>query len=180
MFAFIRFTNPVISYFSGLLLLSPIFLLNRLGMLPSQKAKEILLSKFFRGLTKTEFEMKGDEFARKILPGLVRRQAEEEIDRHLASGRKVIVVTASLSAWCRAWCREKGLDLIASEYELEDGRVSGKIQGKNCKGEEKARRIREKYPLDGAGDIYAYGDSKGDREMLNIADVKYYKWKRIH
>lgn len=180
MFAFIRFCYPGITYFSGLILISPVLILNRLGIIPSHRAKEILLSRFFKGFTEQKFEEKGKEFARKILPGLVREIAREELSRHQESGKKVVVVTASLSAWCNAWCKENGLELIATEYEVIDGRISGKIRGRNCKGEEKVRRIKEKYAVDAAGEIVAYGDSKGDREMLELADEKYYRWKRIN
>jgi len=43
---------------------------------------------------------------------------------------------------------------------------------------EKVLRIKEKYDLKEFEKIFAYGDSKGDREMLALAHEGYYKWKK--
>jgi phosphatidylglycerophosphatase C len=48
-------------------------------------------------------------------------------------------------------------------------RLTGRIDGKNCHGPEKVRRIREQYPADEYDIAYAYGDTGGDRPMLALA-----------
>jgi phosphoserine phosphatase len=45
----------------------------------------------------------------------------------------------------------------------------------NCYGEEKVRRIRASYNLDEFNHIYAYGDSEGDKAMLDLAHEHDYK-----
>ncbi|MBP1732847.1 MAG: HAD-superfamily hydrolase, subfamily (PSPase-like) family protein, partial [Deltaproteobacteria bacterium] len=40
-------------------------------------------------------------------------------------------------------------------------------------------RIEEQYDLKSFDHIYAYGDTPGDKAMLELADEKYYRWKRI-
>ena len=36
-----------------------------------------------------------------------------------------------------------------------------------------------RYELTRYGLVYGYGDSREDREMLELADRKYYRWKEI-
>ena len=50
------------------------------------------------------------------------------------------------------------------------------IDGENCSGPEKIRRIKEILNLQDFDKIYAFGNSKGDKEMLSIADHKFFKF----
>jgi len=58
---------------------------------------------------------------------------------------------------------------------MKGGVVTGKLLSKNCYGIEKANRIQEVYNLSDYKHIYAYGDSRGDRELLELADESFYK-----
>ncbi|MDL0079793.1 HAD family hydrolase [Helicobacter zhangjianzhongii] len=58
---------------------------------------------------------------------------------------------------------------------LESTFVSGEFATPNCYGEQKAVRIRARYDLSNYAEIYAYGDSKGDRAMLELATHAFYK-----
>ena len=60
-------------------------------------------------------------------------------------------------------------------FEIKNGKLTGKFSTKNCFGIEKVNRIKEKYNLSEYNVIYAYGNSSGDKEMLSIANEKYYK-----
>ncbi|MCZ6166669.1 hypothetical protein O6B35_01880 [Campylobacter ureolyticus] len=48
--------------------------------------------------------------------------------------------------------------------------------GKNCYAKEKVRRIKETFDLSKFDKIIAYGDSRGDKEMIEFADEGYYKF----
>ena len=52
------------------------------------------------------------------------------------------------------------------------GRLTGRLQGANCRGPEKARRLRAWLEAEGLADaeVWAYGDSEGDAELLAQAD----------
>jgi phosphatidylglycerophosphatase C len=71
------------------------------------------------------------------------------------------------------------VDLIATKLEMKDGRITGRFLTRNCSGKEKVRRIEERYDVKSFNYIYAYGDSSGDRAMLDLANERYYKWKRV-
>jgi phosphoserine phosphatase len=53
--------------------------------------------------------------------------------------------------------------------------ITGKIKGKNNHGEQKAMNIRELWNLNEYEEIYAYGDSPGDRPMMDLATKSFYK-----
>lgn len=65
--------------------------------------------------------------------------------------------------------------VLAIELEFVDERCTGRFATPNCWGKEKARRVEEWLSTRERGLIYAYGDNRGDREMLAMADRK---WKR--
>jgi phosphatidylglycerophosphatase C len=62
---------------------------------------------------------------------------------------------------------------------VKNGHISGRFLTKNCSGSEKVRRIEERYKLSDFNCVFAYGDSPGDKPMLAIADVRYYRWKPV-
>ena len=63
---------------------------------------------------------------------------------------------------------------IATRLEVDDdGRLTGRYDGANCRGEEKVRRLRlwmADAGLEGAR-LWAYGNSRGDLRMLRAADT---------
>ena len=99
----------------------------------------------------------------------------EKIAWHNEQGYKVVVVSASIERWLKPWCDKNDLDMIATKIEVKDGIVTGKLLSKNCHGIEKANRVKEAYNLSDYDYIYAYGDSRGDKELLTLADERFYK-----
>lgn len=173
--AFIRGTNPALKFISGFLILSPVLILYKLGILPNWKAKQIVIRFFYRGMEAEKFFTLCRNFSKKKIPGLLRENAMQKLNEHMRNGHEVVVVTASLEPYMEAWCKISGLGLIATRLEIADGKITGKYNGKNCHGKEKAERIRQKYSLDTFEKIIAYGDSRGDKEMLGLADEKHYR-----
>ena len=121
----------------------------------------------------------GVEYATTVLPTMLRRRALERIDWHKGQGDCIVVVSASLDVYLNPWCTAMGVEVICTQIEEKAGRLTGKYVLGDCTGAEKARRIRERYDLARYARIYAYGDSDEDREMLDLAHEKYYRWKRI-
>jgi len=179
MFQFIRFSKGKLKYIIGLLVLSPVLISYQLGLLSNWKAKERLFTYYFKGMSEEAILIWGQKFAEQVIPKLLRPEAIREIEFHQQSGTKMVIVTASFSIWLKHWCTLNHFELIATECEVKKGRLTGLIKGKNCHGAEKVWRIKEKYNLSQFEQIYAYGDSKADLEMLNLADFKYLKWKQI-
>ena len=74
------------------------------------------------------------------------------------------------------FARGLGCDvLIATELALDSQeRLTGGLSSPNCRGPEKVRRLRAMFGADMRLKA-AYGDTRGDREMLRLADDQGYK-----
>ena len=171
---FIQFAVGKPAYFFVLLKFSPMLLAYLLKIIPNHIAKERLLAAFFKDWRADSFQRIADEYAKKI-ESIIRPQAMEKIRRHQTQGDRVVIVTASVESWLKKWCERHSLDLVATRLEVQDGRLTGRFATKNCYGIEKVNRIKESYNLLDFSVIHAYGDSRGDREMIELATVKHYR-----
>lgn len=172
---FIRFVVGDVKFLAGLAFLSPMLVVYKLKLIPNYRAKQMMLSYFFKGMQAQKFFNVTNEYSLNHIHKILRPQAMEKIKWHQEKGDRIVVVSASLDCWLRPWCEENNLELIATKLEIKDDRVSGKLLTKNCYGIEKTNRIQQNYSLKDYGIIYAYGDSRGDKEMLAIADEAHYK-----
>lgn len=155
----------------------PWLVLMKLGLMPSVTVKERLLSYFLCGMHYDCFERICDGFFKTIGREILRDDALECIRRHKANGDYTIIASASADVWVKPFADCLGIDrLISSRLEVSsDGKLTGKLIGENCKGREKVARLKEIFPERTDYVIEAYGDSSGDKELLQFADVSHYK-----
>lgn len=172
---FIKFSHGTPKFYLGFLLHAPWLLAYKGGLITNQKAKEKILSWFFGGLPLSRFQETCRRFSETALPALLRRGAMEEIGQLRESGATIVVVSASPGNWIEAFAGKIGADLIATRLEIKDEKLTGRIEGNNCYGQEKVARIREKYDIAAYDEVRAYGDSKGDLPMLKLAKQEFYK-----
>jgi phosphatidylglycerophosphatase C len=172
---FIKFYRGAKRFYFGFLLYSPFLIAFKLKLIPNYTAKQKVLAHYFKGEDVSKFQSQCDTFANEVLPELVRPKALTEIDRLKRAGVRVVVVSASAENWIKAWADKQNLELLGTRLEIKDGKITGRIEGKNCYGEEKVCRIKEDIDLADYDDIYAYGDSSGDKQMLALARHAFYK-----
>ena len=106
----------------------------------------------------------------------MRPRAKEQIEWHRSRGDRVVVVSASLDVYLGAWCRDNGLEVICTRLETRDGKMTGRYLAGDCCGEEKRQRVLRQYEIDDYALVYAYGDTAEDRDMLDLADHKFFRW----
>ena len=99
-----------------------------------------------------------------------------KFNKNIDGNSKIVVVSASISNYLKPWCDEMGFDLISTELEEKDGKLTGKFSTPNCNGKEKVIRINKKYNLSEYDEIHVFGNSNGDIPMLELATHKYYKF----
>jgi HAD superfamily hydrolase (TIGR01490 family) len=171
----IKFQKGAIAFYTGFMLHSPWLVAYKAGLLRNDLAKQKILRYFFRDMPLPEFQQRCDAFARLKLPGLLRPGALEEIESLKSRGFGIVLVSASAGNWIRGWAEPLGFEMISTTLEVKDGRLTGNIEGQNCHGEEKVRRIRNRWNLADFDEILAYGDSQGDKPMLALATRSFYK-----
>ena len=162
-------------YYMGLFIMSPMLAAYTLKIIPNNIAKERFMTHFFKGWDEIHFKQIAEQYSLKQINKITRPKAMDKIRWHQEQGHKVVVVSASPENWIKGWCEKNKVDLIATRLEIENGKLTGKFASKNCYGMEKVKRIKEVYDVSQFDYIYAYGDSRGDKEMLSIANESYYK-----
>jgi phosphatidylglycerophosphatase C len=171
----IKYQKGKAAFFWGFLTNAPVLAALKLKLISNQAAKEKILSHFFKGTDIAVFQQACDLFIADRLSSIIRPGAITEIKKLRALGFEVVIVSASAESWIKKWCNEIKVQLIASQLEIIDQCITGKLIGKNCHGEEKVTRIKALYDLSGYDVIYCYGDSSGDRPMLDLATRAFYK-----
>jgi HAD superfamily hydrolase (TIGR01490 family) len=171
---FIRFYRGDVKFVIGFGIAAPIIVLSKLKIVPNWKAKEFVLTWFFKGTTLEEFNRKGQEFASQVTPTLLRPKGLAQLKEYLQDSR-VIFVSASAENWVKPWCDSVGVECLATKLEVVNGKLTGKIAGKNCYGPEKVNRLLAHINPKEYEEIIVYGDSSGDRELLTLGHHQYYK-----
>jgi len=172
---FIRFVVGDVSFVIGLFALSPTLITYKLKLTPNYKAKQKMLSWYFKGYKQEAFKKVANEYSLNHIDKIIRPKAKERLQWHKDKDHKIVIVSASIDCWLRPWCEKNGFELIATQLEIKNDIITGNLLTKNCYGEEKVNRIKETYNLDEFDYVYAYGDSDGDKDMLKIADESFYK-----
>ena len=145
------------------IVLSPIAVGYTCGWVSASTARLLYARLGFQGEQADSVCALGFQYAKDVLPGLLRRRALERMEWHKQQGDVVVVVSASLDVYLKPWCKDRGVDLICTELEERNGVLTGRYFHGDCSGAEKTRRILKQYPTDRYSVIYAYGDSREDR-----------------
>ena len=164
---------------AGTLWLSPLIAGYRAGWVSASRIRQSIAWVAFRGRPHAELAALGEHYAAHVLERRVRSEARERIAWHQARGDRVVVVSASLDCYLAPWCRAHGLELICSELELQAGVCTGRYHGGDCTGLEKARRVRERYELGRYEQVFAYGDTPEDNELLALAQRRFFRWQEL-
>jgi phosphatidylglycerophosphatase C len=126
------------------------------------------------GLAADDVAARGALFAREIRGTLMRPDTLARLDRHRELGHAVVLVSASFASYLMPLGELLGVNgVLCTRLEIgHDGRLTGRLDGPNCRGPEKVRRLDAWLEAQGLveADLWAYGDSRGDRELLARAD----------
>jgi HAD-superfamily subfamily IB hydrolase, TIGR01490 len=171
LFDFIKFYVGKKKLILGLFILSPTLILYKIGIIKNDVAKQKMFSYFFKGESITTFNMKGKEYASRIKE-IAKPSIIEKIRTHQSQNHKVIIISASISNWIEPWAsNDMNIDeVMGTNIEVNNGILTGKFKSENCYGQEKVNRLLAVYPNRNEYTLYAYGDSPGDKQLLELAD----------
>ncbi len=137
----------------------------------ADRAKERLFRSLLAGREWSSVEHASRSFILEHLQRHLRRPTVARLRWHLEQGHDVVLVSASPEVYVDIVARELGAHgALGTRLAVDPlGRLTGGYLGRNCRGKEKMRRLDEW--IDGRGystppDIYAYGNSRGDRRLL--------------
>lgn len=177
--AFIHYALDPGRLAAGKLILSPLIIGYKLGLVPARIIRPCISWFGFKGALEADVRKIGISYARDILDQCVRPAAMSRIRWHKQNGDRVVIVSASLDVYLSEWCRQLGLELICTRLETDGGILTGRYLNGDCSGRQKAEQVLETYNLQEFSMIYAYGDTEEDREMLDLAHEKYFRWRAV-
>ncbi len=134
--------------------------------------KALLLARALAGVEVTAALAAAHRLADGLVHAGLRPDVVARVAAHQAAGDRVVVVSASPRLVVAAAVARLGIDdVIGTELEEVDGIFTGRLVGVNCRGPAKVVALtgwlgagsQEAGPH---GEVWAYGDSAGDRELL--------------
>lgn len=137
-------------------------------------AKEKYLISLIGGRPESELISAGIEYAKVVLSEERFNAAViERLSWHRGEGHEIVVISASLDVYIQGIAAALGATrAFGTEIEVESGVLTGRLRGGNVRAANKVQRLDQW--LDGeATEIWAYGDSSGDDELLARADHPY-------
>jgi HAD superfamily hydrolase (TIGR01490 family) len=146
------------------------------GLSTRDRFKERLLARLFTGADRARLESAGRDHAIDVTKWY-RPGALERIRWHRERGHRLIMVSASLDLYLEHIAEGLGFDdLLCTQIECDGARATGRMKGLNCRAVEKVTRVEQLLGKPLADfEVYAYGDSAGDTEMLQQARHRFYK-----
>lgn len=176
---FIKYAKGRGRFLMVFLMYSPLLVLMKLHLYPNWKAKQQIFAHLFAGMRIEKFDALCHGFAEEN-QHLLRPKGITLMHEALVAGAQVFIVSASIDNWVRPFFdirNLKGVQVLGTQIEVEDGKLTGNFKSNNCYGKEKVHRIAEalKSFERSEYEIEAFGDSRGDKEMLAFADKGHFK-----
>jgi hypothetical protein len=153
----------------------PFYLAYKTKILSGDVAKEKIFACFFKNIAEDRIMGLGNQFCENCLDKIIRKDALHCLLSYQKEGNEICIVTASSKYWIQAWCNKYHFQLISTTYKVAAGKLTGRYDGDNCRGEIKVIKIKERYNLNMFKNIVCYGDSKDDLPMLALGTSAYYK-----
>ncbi len=173
--AFLAWSIPPSRLAVALIRLAPAFLIY-LFVRNRGRLKAATITVLLGGVPRDELQAQARAFAIAQAHRLIRPDARAAWGRLQAQGYTLVIVTASPEDIVAPFARGLGADaLIGTRLKVDsEGRLTGALDGRNCRGPEKVRRLHEVFGPD-MKLAQAFGDTRGDREMLAIASSGHMK-----
>jgi phosphatidylglycerophosphatase C len=136
------------------------------------RLKAVVVGGVFAGREVATVVQQGRGFADTVATTMLRPDTVARLRWHQARGHRTVLVSASLRPYLEPLAARLGVgDVLCTDVAQRDGRYLAALDGPNCRADEKARRLRGWLSANGVADaeVWAYGDSRGDRELLAMA-----------
>ena len=141
--------------------------------LDRDRFKEIIVGGSLRGKLIADVETTGEQFAQYVLVNWLRPDTLRRLRWHQQAGHRIVLVSASLAAYLRPLASRLGIDdVLCTDSTRAGDRYGDRLVGLNCRADEKRRRLEQWLEEQRSvhAEVWAYGNSGGDRELLARAD----------
>jgi HAD superfamily hydrolase (TIGR01490 family) len=142
-----------------------------------KRVKESFL-KFIEGIEEKDLALLVKNFYKDVLEKNLYEDAIKMMKNLKSKGYKVYLISASPEFYLREFYSIKEVDMIiGTRFTLESGKFIRKMQGENCKGEEKVKRLKEVLEKENIEvdykNSYMFSDSLSDKPLLDLVGNAY-------
>lgn len=158
-----------------------------------KKVKETFL-KFIDGINEEDLSLLVKKFYNEKLKTILYEDALKMMKKLKEEGYEIYLISASPEFYIKEFYNIKEVDkIIGTKFRFNNGIFVRKMEGKNCKGKEKVRRlqeiIRNEHIEVNFKESYMFSDSLSDKPLLDLVgkpylinykknhDIKILKWK---
>ena len=138
-----------------------------------KRVKSRMLELTLAGAAREEIEAQSRAFAEDWLARELRPGARPVCAAHSEAGDHLMLATASFDFYARFFAEGLGFDSVAATLSAwsEEDRLLARLEGENCYGEEKLRRVQKALPWPRETCyVIAYSDHHSDLPLLTWAD----------
>ncbi|MHA3050679.1 HAD family hydrolase [Acinetobacter sp. ANC 4639] len=143
-----------------------------LKLYPAHAMRTKLYSQMFSQQNLQEIESLAWQYSRELLEHL-NPVILAQLKQHQDFGHEVAIVSASLDLYLKPIAQHLNVRLICTETERQQNILTGQYASPDCSGEQKKLRILDHYKIENYAQIYAYGNSHEDEQMLSLADYPF-------
>lgn len=183
---FLRYYAGTAQWALNITALLPTFISYKLGIIDRHAVKRAVVKRFFKGHDAQAVDARAAQFAKDVIPALIRPAAQARLDALKTTtefGQKfgpesLYICSASIGPYLRHWAKTQNISenrVLATELESKGGALTGALNGYNVWGANKVRRIYDAFSPHSVSILEAYGDTRGDKEMLHAAKASFYK-----
>ena len=191
---FLRYYAGLPKWTLNVTALLPTFIAYKLGLIDRHAVKKAVVKRFFKGHDAQAVDDRAAQFAKDVIPALIRPAAKARLEALRSTdefGEKyssetganftyesLYICSASIGPYLRHWAKTQNIaenHILATELESQNGTLTGALNGYNVWGANKVRRIYDAFSPQSVLILEAYGDTRGDKEMLHAAKASFYK-----
>jgi len=113
---------------------------------------------------------------------LVQEESYELLNSPKCGAESLYIFSASIGPYLRAWASSCGVheqNVMSTELSVDNNRITEGLFGYNVWGSNKVRRIFDQFAPHSVKIVEAYGDTRGDREMLHAAEASFFQPFRV-
>lgn len=150
-----------------------------------KRVKESFL-KFIEGIDEKELAVLTKRFYDERLSSILYDDAVKMIKKLKKEGYMVILISASPEFYVKEFYAIEEVDIIiGTKFAFEGGKFIRQMDGKNCKGEEKVKRLyevlKDKNIEADFENSYMFSDSLSDKPLLDLVGKPYLiNYKKKH
>ena len=160
-------------------------LMYTLKIYDEKKVKESFL-KFIENKSEEELKVLTRNFYQDVLKNILYEDAIGMMKKLKSEGYKIFLISASPEFYLNELYDIKEVDMIiGTRFFIEGGKFIRRMDGLNCKGEEKVRRLKEVLERENIEvdykNSYMFSDSLSDKQLLGLVGNSYLiNYKKKH